>query len=228
MQINISIAIDFIKQHCYYYYISIKQVNKVKDLVFINSKKEAVCSHVAISTGMKVTQDSSLKLIKQYKSDLEDFGKVRFQNVPLESGQKQKQFMLNRDQAMFLITLMRNNIQTVAFKKALVKQFSNMEAWIKDRLQSSIEYKVMSATLHDAREIQGKTTGKFNYINEANLVNWAMTGEFKKLDRESLNASEIQLLNDLQTRNAVLIGAGMTRENRKAALSLYAELKEAA
>ncbi len=96
----------------------------MKDLVIVNSKKEAVASHVIISTGMQITQDSSLKLIKKYKNDLEDFGKVRFQMRPLDSGQKQKQYMLNRDQAFFLITLMRNTPNTVSFKKQLVKKLT--------------------------------------------------------------------------------------------------------
>jgi len=35
---------------------------------------------------------------------------------------------------------------------------------------------------------------------------------------------EIDLLNELQARNAVLIGAGMTRDNRKESLRIMAEL----
>ena len=161
----------------------------MNDLVIINSKKEAVTSHIIVSAGMNVTQDSTLKLIKKYKSELEEFGKVRFQFVPLESGQKQKQFMLNEHQATLLITLMRNNAETVDFKVRLVKQFAKMQIWIKDRQQSSVEYKVMSAILKDSRELVGKSTQSFHYINEANLVNWGITGEFKAQDRECLSLS---------------------------------------
>jgi len=195
------------------------------DLVIINSKKEAVTSHIIISDGMNVTQGSTLKLIKKYRAELEEFGKVRFQFVPLESGQKQKQFMLNEHQATLLITLMRNNLETVAFKVRLVKQFSKMQVWIKDRLQSSVEYKVMSSILKDSRLISGKKTKNYHYSNEANLVNWAITGEFKSLDRDSLSRDDIELLNDLQARNAVLIGAGMSRDNRKESLRVMVELK---
>ena len=61
-------------------------------------------------------------------------------------------------------------------------------------------------------------------MNEAKLVNWAITGEFKGLDRECLSHNEIDLLNKLQARNAVLIGAGMIREQRKDSLHLMVEL----
>ena len=197
----------------------------MSDLVIINSKKEAVTTHIIISGGMNVTQDSTLKLIKKYKSELQEFGKLRFQFVPLESGQKQKQFMLNEHQATLLITLMRNNLETVAFKVRLVRQFAKMQIWIKDRQQSSVEYKVMSAILKDSRKLIGKSTEPFHYSNEANLVNWAMSGEFKSIDRDSLSISDINLLNELQARNAVLIGAGMARDNRKQSLKLMVELK---
>jgi len=197
----------------------------MSDLVIINSKKEAVTTHIIISGGMNVTQDSTLKLIKKYKSELQEFGKLRFQFVPLESGQKQKQFMLNEHQATLLITLMRNNLETVAFKVRLVRQFAKMQIWIKDRQQSSVEYKVMSAILKDSRELIGKSTQHFHYSNEAKLVNWAMSGEFKSIDRDSLSISDINLLNELQARNAVLIGAGMARDSRKESLKLMVELK---
>jgi len=195
------------------------------DLVIINSKKEAVTSHIIIAEGMGVTQHAALELIKRYKKELQEFGKVSFQMRPLESGQKQKQFMLNQHQATLLITLMRNNPETVAFKVKLVKQFVKMESWIKDRYQASVEYKVMSAILNDSRQLTGKATKPHHYMNEAKLVNWAMTGEFKGIDRETLSHKEIDLLNELQARNAILIGAGMSREQRKDTLHLMAELK---
>ena len=194
------------------------------DLVIINSKKEAVTSHVIISEGMKVTQDSSLKLIKTYKTELSELGLIRFEIVPLPSGQKQKQYMLNEHQAMFLITLMRNNPETVEFKVRLVKSYAEMQEWIKERIQSSVEYKVMQAILKDSRQLIGKKTKHFHYSNEANLVNWAMSGKFKSLNREKLSLDEIALLNELQARNAVLIGAGMVRDRRKESLQLIVEL----
>lgn len=193
----------------------------MKDLVVVNSKKEAVTSHVVISKGMEVTQDSSLKLIKQYKTDLEEFGRVRFQIVPFETKgglQRRKEYMLNRDQAMFLITLMRNNPKTVGFKKRLVKQFTSMERWINERAQASIEAQLMCETLREVRQLAGKLTQGFHYANEHKLINYAMTGEYSAMDRRELDTNSLKVLTALEMRNAVLIGAGMDRETRRQAL----------
>ena len=199
----------------------------MKDLVFVNSKKEAVCSHVTISEGMLVTQDAALKLIKKYTPELREFGKVRFQNVPLPSGQKQKQYMLNEHQATLLITLMRNNPETVKFKVALVKQFANMQSWIKERLTASMEYTSMCSHLKEIRKIQGKETKGFHYANEAKLVNWALTGEFQKIDRAFLSESQLNILADLERYHAVLLGLGHDRDTRKELLkNRFNELRD--
>ena len=80
-------------------------------LVIINRNKEARAPHTIIAEGMMVTQKAILQLIKRYKDDLECFGQVRFQMAPVKTDssrgvKKKKVYMLNRDQAMFLITLM--------------------------------------------------------------------------------------------------------------------------
>ncbi|WAR46943.1 Rha family transcriptional regulator [Methylomonas rapida] len=201
----------------------------MNDLVFVNAKKEAVTSHVVISEGMEVTQDSSLKLIKQYKADLEEFGRVRFQIVPFETPggiQKRKEYLLNRDQAIFLITLMRNNPKTVEFKKQLVKQFTSMERWIHERAQASIEAQLMCETLREVRQLAGQLTEGFHYANEHKLINFAMTGAYTAMDRRGLDAVSLKVLTALEMRNAVLIGAGIDRDTRRQALlNLCQELK---
>jgi prophage antirepressor-like protein len=61
----------------------------------------------------------------------------------------------------------------------------------------------------------GKTTEKHHHMNEARLVNWALAGEFKGLDRDSMSAADLALLCHLEERNAVLIGKGLTYDQRK-------------
>jgi len=115
--------------------------------------------------------------------------------------------------------------QANKLKLEFIRAFNEMEAWIKERLIASVEYKVMSSILEQTRLLKNKETKVCHYSNEAKLINWAVTGEFKALDRECLSLNEIALLNELQARNAVLIGAGMTRDNRKESLLIMAELK---
>lgn len=95
--------------------------------------------------------------------------------------------------------------------------------WRKLRHEAASSYKVMSDVLHDYRQDMGKETKSFHYANEAKLVNWAITGEFKPLDRESLSERELDVLGKLESRNSVMIARGADRETRKEILSGMAE-----
>ena len=72
------------------------------------------------------------------------------------------------------------------------------------------------------READGKGTASYHYSNEARLVNWALSGEFKGLDRDQLSATELDALAELEIRNSLLIGRGMYYSHRKKALWLHA------
>lgn len=90
--------------------------------------------------------------------------------------------------------------------------------WSRVRHEAAATYKVMSAMLDMKRSLEGKETKPFHYANEAKLVNWALTGEFKPVDREQLTGSDLDLLAKLEELNALLIGQGLSRDDRKAKL----------
>lgn len=98
--------------------------------------------------------------------------------------------------------------------------------WEKLRHQAASSYKVMSAILDSRRKIDGKETKPFHYANEAKLVNWALTGEYKGLDRETLSPQELDLVAKLETKNAVLISDGVGRDDRKVKLLEIVELEK--
>jgi Rha family phage regulatory protein len=196
------------------------------DLVIINSKKEAVTTSRILADKFNKQHKNVLAKIEQLKNeDKETFTglNIKLSHYIDESGKKNKAYSLNRDAYAFFAMGFTGK-QANKFKIDFIRAFNEMERWIKDRLQSSIEYKVMQAILKDSRKLIGKETKSHHYSNEAKLVNWALRGEFKGVDRETLTLDEINLLNELQTRNAVLIGAGMTREQRKESLHLMVEL----
>lgn len=70
----------------------------------------------------KTTQRGTF--IQKYEGDFEDFGKVRFKMEPLESGQKEKIYLLNEEQATLLMTYLRNSDIVRKFKKNLVSLVS--------------------------------------------------------------------------------------------------------
>lgn len=97
--------------------------------------------------------------------------------------------------------------------------------WELLRHASKSSNKVANDIIKLTRKELGKETQHFHYANEAKLVNHALTGEFKSIDRDSLSAQNLDLLAKLESRNAVLIARGVDRETRKEILSDMATIK---
>lgn len=87
--------------------------------------------------------------------------------------------------------------------------------WGMMRHASKSSNKVANEILQMVRNEQGKETEHFHYANEAKLVNFALTGKFEPIDRDSLSAEDLDLLASLENRNSVLIGREVDRETRK-------------
>ena len=87
--------------------------------------------------------------------------------------------------------------------------------WGMMRHASKSSNKVANEILQMVRNEQGKETKHFHYANEAKLVNFALTGKFEPIYRDSLRAEDLDLLASLENRNSVLIGREVDRETRK-------------
>lgn len=108
-------------------------------LVFINSNnlhEEPYTTSKIISEYGGQKHHAIQVLISTYEKDLKEFGKLSFKMRPLPSGQKEKIYKLNEQQATLLITYMKNTLPVRRFKKALVNQFFKMrEELIKRRIE---------------------------------------------------------------------------------------------
>lgn len=93
--------------------------------------------------------------------------------------------------------------------------------WRRMRHEASNSFKVMAGVIQLTRESQGKACAPHHFSNEARLINWALTGSFDNVDRESLAYSELDLLAKLEERNAVMLGAGWSYDERKESLALF-------
>ena len=113
-----------------------------------------------------------------------------------------------------------------AFHLKVIRTFDKLMTGVGDRRKlrdrSASTTKVANDVLTMVRAEQGKATERHHYINEARLVNWALSGEFKGLDRDALSAADLALLCHLEERTAVLIGRGLSYEQRKPILKQYA------
>lgn len=94
--------------------------------------------------------------------------------------------------------------------------------WRKLRHASASSFKVANDILKMVRQASDKDTEPHHYMNEARLVNWVLTGEFKSVERDTLPPNQLDLLAHLQERNAVLIGRGLAYDQRKPMLKQYA------
>lgn len=92
--------------------------------------------------------------------------------------------------------------------------------WKKMRSEAASSFKVMNEALRLVREAQAKETKPYHYMNEARLVNFALTGEFVGLDREALSNDELTVLARLEVRNAVMVAQGIGYQERKKLLRL--------
>lgn len=84
-------------------------------------------------------------------------------------------------------------------------------------------YKLMSTVLKDSREALGKMVAPHHFMIEAKLVNFALAGQYKGLNRESLTLQQLDLLGELEVKNAALILQGKKYEERKKALLTFVQ-----
>lgn len=161
--------------------------------VFTNSKV------IADGTGNK--HHSITAIIQKYEKDFEDFGKVRFEMEPLKSGQKEKVYILNEEQATLLMTYLRNNEIVRKFKKNLVRQFYKMRKFLiekqsqlwndtridnkKNRLKETDVIKL----LQDYAKEQGSKNSDKLYMVYTKLAKSVVGGK-----RDSVSVSELNNL----------------------------------
>jgi len=143
------------------------------DELVILKGNEVFTDSLVITNGTGIEHRATQQLIKNYKNDIKDFGKITFEMRPLVSGQKTKVYLLNEEQATFLISLMKNTKVVVQFKKELVRQFYSMRKfilerqsneWVATRKQSKLTRKAETDTLKKLIEY-AKSKGSENADN---------------------------------------------------------------
>ena len=83
-----------------------------------------------IANGINSDHKSVIQLARTYLADLEEFGGVTFEMLPFDTAggrQTAQVALLNADQCTLLLTYMRNTEIVRAFKKSLIKAFSEFQ-----------------------------------------------------------------------------------------------------
>lgn len=95
--------------------------------------------------------------------------------------------------------------------------------WQQARQQSAVGYRGLCDALAIAYEESGKTPQRHHFINEAKLINQAITGQFAGRNRDELSAHELVLVTLIEIRDVLLIGQGKDFAARKASLLRYVQ-----
>lgn len=213
-----------------------KNTAKIESIVRVHHG-QPFTNTLAIAVGVGLEHQFVIRLVRKYKTDFEEFGPFDFQSrkgekLPQGGFAKATEFAeLNEDQATYLITLFKNTETVRAFKIRLVKAFrkalkelerlrkqANEPDWKLIRDETRVGFKWMNETLQEKRAVIGKKTDWRHYSNEARMINAVLTNRFSGLDRNTLSASDLQLIADLQRCNAMLIAQDMPYLGRKAIL----------
>ena len=110
------------------------------------------------------------ELVKNYKADFEQLGKVTFQTEALPSGQLEKFALLNEDQVYLLLTYSRNSAKVRALKVKMVKAFAEARRAAEVR---QVEYLPAYHQLHDAIKVaaNGSPNERFIHMNANKALN---------------------------------------------------------
>ena len=104
----------------------------MKELVILK-QNEIFTDSLMIAEGTGNQHNTVQRLIQKYENDFSEFGKVRFEIIPSKSGQNQKVYLLNEEQATLLLTYMKNTNKIRQFKKNLVSEFYKMRMFILEK-----------------------------------------------------------------------------------------------
>lgn len=201
------------------------------NLVFVQ-KDVPYTDSLAIADGGNVEHRAILQLIKTHLDDLQEFGRVSFEMRPFETNggvQKARICRLNKEQATFLITLMKNTKPVIAFKKELVRQFYQMEKFV----QTLVETRTQFPLLTDNIKLLHENPRPYHFSNECDMLNRLVLGKTAKQFRQEhgldkcssirpyLTAEQIELLDTLQKVDIGLLVSVPDFEQRKRHLEWY-------
>ncbi len=180
----------------------------MNELILLKNN-DVFTTSLVIAEGTNVKHKNIKELVSKYENDLKDFGKVRVLNATLDTNggvQKISYYLLNEQQATFLMTLLRNT-KIVEFKKELVKQFYQMRQillekqtalWQNTRIEAKVnrlkETDEIKALVAYAKENGSRNADKY-YITFSNLANKAV----------GLDSNQRSIATTSQLNNLILI-----------------------
>lgn len=191
----------------------------MNELVYLKAD-DVFTDSMVIANGTENQHKSVVRIIRKYKKDFEDFGKLQFSDLKStnpKGGRPAKVYWLNEEQAMLLVTYLDNNEIVRGFKKRLVHQFVEMrkfiaerhtEAWLETRKQGKLTRKAETDVIKELAEYakaQGSTHSDMLYTTYTKLAN-SMCGIQK---RDSATVRQLNNLSIFENLILQMIRAGI-------------------
>lgn len=203
----------------------------MNELVFLEPndiKEEPFTTSKVIAEHGKVQHHALQNMILKFKDDIEEFGKLAFEMRPSKSGQQEKVYHLNEEQATLLITYMKNTLPVRRFKKALVKQFYQMQKELNGRRVTRQLAKQERERLTDTiNQLPESPHKQMKYKHYTDLVYKTAFGKTAKQLREEygmlvkdnlrdrFSAEQNNLVSKLENQVSVLIELGYDYQSIK-------------
>ena len=211
---------------------------------------EARAGSFLLSQGLEREHKLIRDLIEKYREDFEDFSVLKKRKLKSTGGRAANEYLLDEDQFMFLGTLLRNNKTTVAFKKAIIKQFKKCrlenEALQQHKQQPEYQItrdagKIVRRQTTDVMkefviyaESQGSKNANRYYSNITRMLNGLMfivQGKFKNV-RELMTTQQLMTVSSAEQIIDRGLKDGMSRKKYyrdiykdvRAKVELFAEL----
>jgi len=161
-----------------------------QEIVLMDGKKAYTTSRI-LASGGNVEHDSVVLLIKKYAQDLDDVGFSDLKSVNFKTkGRPGVEYLLDEQQATFLVTLMKNSKVVVSFKKHLTKEFFRIRValaaiaarqkdqnWLETRRDGKIIHREKTDVIKrfvDYATQQGSTSANKYYLALAKMENTAL------------------------------------------------------
>jgi hypothetical protein len=200
----------------------------MKNLVELHDKEPRAGSKL-LATGFGTGHKAFVELIRTYRLDFFEFGCVEIihahkklavsngelwdEFVSSTSGKRgDNEYWLNEDQATFAGTLTRNSETSVAFKKALVKDYSrckkllsqigqtqSTEEWQQARIEGKTDRRIETDGIKafiEYAKAQGSESADMYYISFTRMENAALfvvAGKFKNL-RDVMTSKQLRTI----------------------------------
>jgi phage regulator Rha-like protein len=154
--------------------------------------------------GINITHKAVQNLIQKHYDRFKRFGKVVFEIRPLpnsRTGQNEKIYRLNQEQATFLFTLSRNSEKVLDFKEKLVKAFYAMAKELQNRQITRQAGIIHRRTVTDAIKafIPDSDHKKYAYKTYTDLIYKVVLGMNKKQYQQAFNIPQIACIKDYLT-----------------------------